>query len=326
LISLAAGGSGADARHAALFAAQDVPSSRTWRTDGTVTGFKNNAAASTAAETLVQSFMQTSGVRQVQLSIGKTGNVLMDKSFTWSEPERPSTSSTDRFLLASVSKAFDSAAIQSLYNSGQLAPTTKVWPSLGYACSTGDARRCTITIQQLLDHTSGYDNAALGFDPTYFMRQIAIAQSNGAHPATMPEIAAYVFPYNLATNPGVTYSYCNFNYLLLADVVEKVTGKPYFTYLQSTILTPEVLNVQLWATSPSAHTSDKVIQESLYTGPSALQPTSPFNVADIYGGDGMYKESAVGPAALASSASSLVKFISKHGTYLPFLMTQISFC
>ncbi|KAF2259815.1 beta-lactamase/transpeptidase-like protein [Lojkania enalia] len=315
LINLTAGGSGANARYAAIFAAQDIVSQRSWRVAGTVTGFKDNSNANAQVENFAKSFMKGAGVRQVQISIGKNGNVLLDKAYTWSESERPSVRVTDRFLLASLSKAFDSAAIQKLYNAGSLSPTTTVYPLLGYSCGTGDARRCQITVQHLLDMKSGYDNNALGFDPTYSMRQIALAKSGGAHPATISEIVSYVFPYNLASNPGSTYVYNNYNYLLLSAVVEKVTGQSYFTYLNSQIITPEGLNVAVWATSASAHANDKVIQESRYTGLSALQPTLGTPVAAIYGGDGMYKESAAGPASLSASASSLTKFIYRHAVW-----------
>jgi CubicO group peptidase (beta-lactamase class C family) len=317
IIHLAAGGSGTNARYAAVFAPQDTPSSRTWRTAGTINGFKNNIGANTQLEDILKSFMQSTGVRQAQLSIGKNGNILLDKSYTWSEPERQSISPSDRFLLASLSKAFDEAVIQKLYDANKLTPTTKVYPLLGYSCTTGDARRCQITVQQLLDHTSGYDNTALGFDPVFNMRNIAIAKSNGQHPATIQEIVSIIFPYNLATNPGATYSYSNYGYLLLSAVVEKVTGQTYLSYLKSSIVAPEGLNVALWGTDPSSHSGDKVIQESRYTGLSALQPLNGNPVAAIYGGDGMYKESAVGPAAISASASSLVKFIRLHGKLTP---------
>jgi CubicO group peptidase (beta-lactamase class C family) len=314
IVNLAAGGSGANARFAALWAAQDVPSARTWRVNGgAATGFNNNAAATTKADSLIQTFMQAAGVRQVQLSVGRAGNLLLNRAYTWSEPERSTTGTDDRFLMASLSKAFVEAAVQTLFNNNKLTPSTAVFPLLGYKCTTGDTRRCAITVQQLLDHTSGYENGALGFDPTYFMREIALKQSNGQHPATKKEVIDYVFPYPLATNPGATYSYLNFGYLVLSYLVEQVTGQPYFTYLQQSILTPEALNVNWWPADPAAHASDPVIQESMFTGLSAREPLNPNNVADIYGGDDMFKDSAQGSCAITASAPALVKFISKHG-------------
>ena len=98
------------------------------------------------------------------------------------------------FLLASVSKAFVEAAIQSLYDTSKLLPSTKVYPSLGYKAFLGDPRRFDITVQQLLDHWCGYNTSQSG-DPTYDMRNIALAE-NGANsnsPATMKNIVDYMF-------------------------------------------------------------------------------------------------------------------------------------
>ena len=325
MINLAAGGTGANARYAAIFAPQDIPSDRTWRTMGTAAGFKNDSEASMDTENLLKSFMVGSGVRQAQLSVGKGGTILLNKTYTWSEPERSTTSLTGRFLLASLSKAFTSAAIQSLYDSNTITPTTKAYPYLGYACTGGDLRRCDITVQQLLDHTSGYDNALYNFDPTYDMRTIALLLNPPGNPATMRDIVDYMFFNNflLATDPGTTYSYSIYGYLMLSLIVDQATNG-FFEYLQSTILTPEGLNVDFWRTSPIYHTSDNVIQESMFTGLSALEPLSPNPVAAIYGGDGMYKESAIGPASLSSDAASLVKFIFKHGKLPLRLPSQIS--
>ncbi|KIK58233.1 hypothetical protein GYMLUDRAFT_202701 [Collybiopsis luxurians FD-317 M1] len=315
IIQLTGGGSGADTRYAAIFASQDIPSSRTWRTTGNAAvGFSNNAAAEAQSEAILQSFMQATGVRQVQLSVAKNGVPLLDKAYTWSEAERPTTQVSDTVLLASVSKAFLEAAVQSLYDNGKLTPATTVYPFLGYSASSGDPRRFDITVQQLLDHEGGYNTSQSG-DPTYNMRNIAIAQSGGSRPASVKDVVDYVFQQPLDFTPGEGDEYSNYGYLLLSYVVEVATNTPYFTYLQNTFLIPEGLNVRPWLTDPATHVSDNVIQESQYTGLSARQPLYPYNVADIYGGDGEYKDSALGCASLASSAQSLAKFINTHAAW-----------
>ena len=73
------------------------------------------------------------------------------------------------------------AAVQALYDGKKLTPTTAVYPLLGFS-HPADPRSDTITIQQLLDHTGGYDDRPVnqggsGFDPTYAMRKIALDQS-----------------------------------------------------------------------------------------------------------------------------------------------------
>ncbi|EOD43866.1 putative beta-lactamase protein [Neofusicoccum parvum UCRNP2] len=310
-VRLSGGGSGETAKYAAIFAPQDLPSKRNWRVTGpSTTGLTDNGAK---AESIIQGFMQKSGVRQVQLSIARNGESLLDKAYTWSEPERVTTQVNDTFLLASVSKAFCAAAIQSLYDANKLTPDTKVYPLLGYS-NPADARQQDITVQQLVEHTAGFKRSVSG-DPAYEMREIALAQSAGERPASLKDTVDYMYKQQLDYTPGTDYEYGNYNYMLLSYVVEHVTNQPYFTYLSSAILSPEALNVKRWLTDPATHAADNVIQESASTGPSARQPLAANAVAHVYGGDGQFKDATLGTTGLAASAQSLVAFARTHAAY-----------
>jgi len=104
--------------YAAIFAKQDIPDARQW----TVTGAP--LAALAPVDQAVQIFMQDNGVRAVQVAIAKNGAMKSSRGYSWAEPAYRVTQPTDRFLLASCSKMFCAAAIQSLYNSGKLQPPT----------------------------------------------------------------------------------------------------------------------------------------------------------------------------------------------------------
>jgi hypothetical protein len=58
------------------------------RTTGTITGFQNNAAAGTQADSLMENWMKVNGMRQAQFTIGKNGNILLQKAYSWSEATR----------------------------------------------------------------------------------------------------------------------------------------------------------------------------------------------------------------------------------------------
>jgi hypothetical protein len=300
IIHLQGGGTGPNANFAALWATQDIPTPRTWR----VTGFQNNSAASSHADDLMQAFMKANGVRQAQFAVAKDGNPLLQKGYSWSETTRHTTTASDVFLLASLSKAFVEATVQTLYDSNKLTPATKVYPLLGYT-NTADPRLQDITVDHLLTHFGGLDDTASGFDPTYRMREIAAAQNTGPEAATVKDIVNYMSKYTLDYNPGARFAYSNYGYLLLSYVVENVTGKPYYDYLSSAVLTPGGYDVRKWPTSPSAHIDDPITQESKYTGLNAAAPQSQTLIADIFGGDDMYKDDCYGSAALAASATTL---------------------
>ncbi|KIM42558.1 hypothetical protein M413DRAFT_70120 [Hebeloma cylindrosporum] len=316
IIHLQGGGTGSNAVFAALWATQDIPTPRTWRATGSVTGFKNNNAASSQADALMQAFMKANGVRQAQLSVGKNGNILLQKGYSWSEATRHTTTPSDVFLLASISKAFVEAAIQTLYDSKKLTAGTKVYPLLGYTKTT-DPRLQDITVDHLLTHFGGLNVTKSGFDPTYRMRDIATAENTGAKPATVKNVVDYMSRYTLDYKPGMVngYAYSNYGYLLLSYVIEHVTGKAYYDYLSSAVLTPGGYDVRKWPTSPSAHVNDPITHESNYTGLNAATPQSQTLIADIFGGDGMYKDDCYGSAALAASATTLVNFIRSHAVW-----------
>jgi CubicO group peptidase (beta-lactamase class C family) len=316
IIHLQGGGTGNNANFAALWAKQDISTPRSWSVVGTVTGFQENSAAETAADSLMENFMKTNGVRQAQFTIGKNGNILLQKAYSWAEDTRPTTAIDDIFLLASISKAFLEAAVQTLYNNNKLTPGTKVYPLLGYT-KTPDARLQEITVDQLLNHEGGLNDTASGFDPAYSMRLIANAEDTNGAPASIQNIIDYVSHLTLDFDPGTGYAYSNYGYILLSYVVQHVTKTDYYTYLSQSVLQPGGYNVQKWVTEPSAHANARITQESKYTGLSALQPQSPDLVADIFGGDGQYKEDCFGEGALAASATTLVDFIHTHGSSLP---------
>ena len=112
------GGTTAAPIYAAVFAKNDIPDARQWA----VTGASLTALA--PVDQAVQFFMQANGVRAAQVAIAKNGASKASRGYTWAEPAYRVTQPADRFLLASCSKMFCAAAIQSLYESGSLQPPT----------------------------------------------------------------------------------------------------------------------------------------------------------------------------------------------------------
>jgi CubicO group peptidase (beta-lactamase class C family) len=112
------GGTTAAPIYAAIFAKQDIPDARKW----TITGAP--LAALAPVDQAVQIFMEANGVRAAQVAIAKNGAMKAARAYTWAEPAYRLTQPTNRFLLASCSKLFCAAAIQSLYSSAKLQPPT----------------------------------------------------------------------------------------------------------------------------------------------------------------------------------------------------------
>ena len=307
------GGTTAAPIYAAVFAKQDIPAARQW----TVTGTPLSALA--PVDQAVQIFMQSNGVRAAQVAIAKNGGMKVSHGYSWAEPAYRVTQPTDRFLLASCSKMFCEAAIQSLYTAGKLQPGTKVYPLLGFS-GPADPRSDTITVQQLLDHQGGYNDGrnpklpATPLDPTYSMRQIG--QALGHVVTNKLDIAHYMYGQPLQFTPGTGTAYSNYGYLLLGAVVEKVTGMSYHAYLAQAVLQPAgVSEVEVFPTRAAGRTAHQAIAEDEGLGQDPLDLLSTLNIPSVYGGDGEINEIGDPNAGTAASAEALAQFAHTHAAW-----------
>lgn len=309
-ICVQGGGQGADIRYAAIFAKQDQPVARQWSVSGVAV--PNLAGLDHA----MQTFMQMHGVRAAQLAVAKNGMMRLSRAYTWAEAGYKMTQPSDRFLLASCSKMFLAAAVQSLYDVKLLTPTTAVYPLLGFS-GPADARSDTITMQQLLDHTAGYDDSPTGsnYDPTYNMRQIALDMNLG-RPVTKLDIARYMYGRKLDFAPGTNNKYSNYGYLLAGAVVEKITGKSYFDYVRSTLLQPAgIVEVEVFPTAAAKRSAHDAIAEDEGLGRSPIDLMSNRLVPAVYGGCGEINEVGDPNAGMGGSAHAMVQFIHLHAVW-----------
>ena len=99
-------------------------------------------------------------------------------------------------------------------------------------------------------------------------------------------------------------------YLLLSAIVEKVTGQPYFTYVQQKVLAPlGITEVLLSSTEAQQRDPSEAICEDQGLGLDPINITSNLQIPAVYGGDGQIKEVAAACAGLAASATALTQFI-----------------
>ena len=149
-------------------------------------------------------------------------------------PRRPMLAS-DRFRIGSITKTFVSALVLRLVEDGRVSLDDTVGHWLPSLVPNGD----TVTVRQLLQHTSGlFDYAA---DPATFM---PFATDPG-HAWLPHELVAIANGHAPSFAPGQGWGYSNTNYVLLGLIVEKVAGTPVGTQLAGRIFRP----LGLWATT-----------------------------------------------------------------------------
>jgi CubicO group peptidase (beta-lactamase class C family) len=147
-------------------------------------------------------------------------------------PIRPDT----QFLLASLTKQFTAMAIMILAERHKL----QFDDTLAKFCPEFPAYARTITIRNLLNHTAGltqYDDIlGVKLDENYF-------RSSKSPPAPRELTAAEVLQIlsrqeKLRFPPGDKFEYSDSAYVVLAQIVERLTGERYAEFLKETIFDP----------------------------------------------------------------------------------------
>ncbi|MGL5276663.1 serine hydrolase domain-containing protein [Myroides sp.] len=147
--------------------------------------------------------------------VGNRDEVLCDTAVGWSDKEQKILNTNQTlFYGASITKTFTAVSVAQLVSQGQLAYTDKIktyLPELG-------AYANNLTIHQLLTHTSGL--------PDY---EVEMPASNDVDTAIILQWLERENRLNFT--PGSQHKYCNTGYILLAKIIERISGVSYEQYL-----------------------------------------------------------------------------------------------
>ena len=148
---------------------------------------------------------------------------------------------TDHVRIASVSKAFTGAAALALVADNKLTLNT----TIGEVLPTLPKAWARVTVAQLLQHTSGVPD---------FSASKAFQKALGASLTVPPppeQLLSYVAGQPLEFKPGSQYRYSNSDNVIVALMVQAITGVPYATALQQEVTQPLGLGQTTLPTGPS---------------------------------------------------------------------------
>lgn len=174
----------------------------------------------------IASEMNTSGIPGLALGIVKDGETIYLKGFGRADDTgRPVTPKTP-FIIASVSKSITAMAVMQLAEAGKVDLDKPVTTYLPYFETANKEASDRITVRHLLNQTSGFT--------TYTGNLINAENGVKGLFQTVWELRSA----RLATPSGAAYHYSNANYIVLAAIVESVSGELYDEYLQNHIFRP----------------------------------------------------------------------------------------
>ena len=153
-------------------------------------------------------------------------------------------SSRTLFELASLSKPFTATAVLMLVERNKLTLDQDVRSILPELPAYRKDR--PILVRHLLSHTSGL--------PEYFDFEVEPTRNKSYvdNADYLPIFARLKADYPQEFKAGSTYRYCNSNYLLLALIVERVSGKAFSEFMKEEIFIPLKMNDSFIHASPNS--------------------------------------------------------------------------
>ena len=170
--------------------------------------------------------------------VAKEGKIIYQKAIGWADYlHRDSLNIKSEFELASVTKTFTGVAIMQLIENGKLTledNVKKFFPDFPYE---------GITVRLLLTHRSGMMNYV------YFTDNIWKEKMKPMSNIDVMRLIAEHKPARYAA-PDTRFHYNNSNYMVLASIIEKVTGKPYADYMMEKVFKPAGMkNTHVYSTT-----------------------------------------------------------------------------
>jgi CubicO group peptidase (beta-lactamase class C family) len=216
----------------------------------------------------------------------RDGRIEYRKTFGLADLESRTPITPDtQFLLASLTKQFTAMAVMILLERRQL----RLDDTLAKYCPEFPAYARTITIRNLLNHTAGltqYQELLVGKidEQTYFRSSKSVP---AAHEFTAAEaLQALSRQEKLRFPPGERFEYSDSAYVVLAQIIERITGKRYAEFLKETIFDPLGMNDTLVVDERKQKVPRMALSYAMRNGRWQNITYSPEN--SIYGEDGIY--------------------------------------
>jgi hypothetical protein len=219
-VSVQAGGAGAAARFSAVFSRSHDRESLLWHSP-------TGPTAVSTIDDVMRSAMQRHRIRGAGLALVRAGRLVYARGYTLAESGYPIVQPITVFRQASVSKTIVALAVHRLIQQKRLALNTPVQSVLNLQLPNGGPAPVSfsqVTVQHLLEHTSGLPTNPYGIEPD------VVTAFNAGSPGpvfSLPVNGVMTDRYLLSmpgSMPPAPPAYNNWGYFLLGHIVMAVTG------------------------------------------------------------------------------------------------------
>lgn len=187
----------------------------------------------------VRAYMKRWELKGASLAITRNDSLLYAKGYGWADEELGIGMQPSHIMrIASVSKLITAAGIMVLQDRDSLSIKDTVFGPSGilndslFTSIIKDRNHHKITVEHLLRHQGGFHR-----DPLFSSRDVK-HQMRLDYPPVKEDFYRLVLSRRLSFAPGSWQKYSNFGYLLLSEIIEKVSGMPYEEFIMKEVLAP----------------------------------------------------------------------------------------
>lgn len=212
---------------------------KVFRLNDTLTNEMSDIPALEGLDRKVRTYLRKWHMKGASLAITRGDSLVYAKGYGWADEENGIEMSPRNILrMASVSKLITAAGIMVLHDRGDLniqdtvfGPSSILNDSI-FNSLIKDRNYHKITVEHLMRHQGGFRR-----DPLFSSRDVK-HQLRLDHAPEAEDFYRVVLNRRLKFAPGSWQSYSNFGYLLLSQIIEKVSGMPYEDFIRNEVLRP----------------------------------------------------------------------------------------
>lgn len=187
----------------------------------------------------VTKYMRDWQLKGASLAIMRNDSLVYAKGYGWADEEKGLNMEPSNILrMASVSKLITAVGIMVLQDRDSLSIKDTVFGPSGilndslFNSVIKDRNYHKITVEHLLRHQGGFYR-----DPLFSSKDVML-QMRLDQPPVKEDFYKLVLSRKVSFMPGQSQRYSNFGYLLLSEIIEKVSGKPYEQFIREEVLRP----------------------------------------------------------------------------------------
>jgi CubicO group peptidase (beta-lactamase class C family) len=219
---------------------EEEPQKVVIRLNDTLTNAMSDIPELEKMDTRIERFMTRWDIKGASLAITRNDSLLYAKGYGWADKEEGILMEPGHILrMASVSKLLTATGVMVLQDRDSLSIKDTVFGPGGILDTPffNDLVKCDknyrkVTVEHLLRHQAGFRRDPL-FSSVDVKHQLGLE-----HAPTKEDYYGLVLSRRMRWIPGTSQKYSNLGYLLLSEIIEKVSGMPYEQFMKEEVLEP----------------------------------------------------------------------------------------